>query len=959
MKLREGLVVPFAVVVWILLRRFYISRLHEGLPGGDSGELLSTIRRHEQRHHRQPFDAVAHPPGYPLFTILYATLGPILGQLLENRETQLGHTAAAPSPLLRAEWDILRAYCRQNHALSAFLVAGAVAILLALGLRLILESPLCRSSTASLLATSTLVMGGWSIVVAPAVVEAATTTEVFALHYFLIACFLAAIHPMLRLPPRLEQDGAAYETHFWEGLSKTRRCCVAVSAGLLMSNQQLALFPLFWVAAWIVMYRLERPWSVKIYAQLLAWASLAICVALMLYGFVLKGWWRTLDLWLANLMKGSTEVEDRNGGEEVRCNPYGWGSTRESWSGFWDHVLRREYGTWQLHAGYGLGNQADPVSRTDSGVPSVIDALTGAQGFSDRMQLHLHWTASQVPLLFWSLLLVPLLLMILNGVASALQRYSTSAAKTKAKGQSHQLGPILRHYTCLLSLPLLCAIPLDWLANIPLSPSSPPVYLHVYSRLWSHTLFLLWPAFSMGVVHVWLQMDRCWSAVVARLVGKGKAGMIVGTALVVLIGCATPFALGSSSLSSIGPSSISGAQEVDAAANEHIQRLPLAFALSTVRSFSSPAGSERIGSSPRSASVLITSGDIYVTTIRFALTLRERVPQEHFQVGSTEIEKRIASSSNLIHVDRELFYYPWARKKLQTCFPNVSWPMGLIKSPTPVFTNMLLFSKSLTHSSRAHSTSPNQHAAKLFSIETSEIIDERPSWKDKLATVASGWFYEFVPKEKKHCPPSLLQQLGEALAVAETSSARVEPALEAERLRGVFAKVIDDYLASGGLGEFRQLVDIGLIHRVVRQANADFGKSAGTGKFQFPHLYLRYPWELSVYEMYKIAVKNVLLQAASDFQLCASPFLLDTPLKLRANEGKVVKGGIDQAQGRALVKARKQALANGFRRILELLDGPASDASIQQDDFRLPSTYEKAVLPFRNLLSAVIADLEG
>ncbi|MCK6552561.1 DUF2723 domain-containing protein, partial [Myxococcota bacterium] len=179
---RAVLVASFLVVLGV-----YVRTLHPSIPGGDGGELVLAA------HHL----GVAHPPGYPLFTLL--------GKLF----TLL--------PIGTIAWRV--------NLMSAVMMASAVALLAATILRA------TRSAAAAVLGAGLFAFSGRTWVMA-------TGAEVFALNALFVAALLA-----LALDVALTDDDARRE--------RTARAGALV-LGLGLTNHHTLVFVGLPLVAWVL-----------------------------------------------------------------------------------------------------------------------------------------------------------------------------------------------------------------------------------------------------------------------------------------------------------------------------------------------------------------------------------------------------------------------------------------------------------------------------------------------------------------------------------------------------------------------------------------------------------------------------------------------------------------------------------------------------------------------------------
>ncbi len=168
----------------------YLATLYPGIPGGDSGEFILVAQQH----------GVAHPPGYPLYSILANLVALLPG----------GSVA----------WRI--------NALSALCAAAAVGVLAALLQRL------TASRSASLL-------GAGLFAFAPTVWTTAVAAEVFALHNLLLLLFL---HALLSACVVLDNNRAGGKPLDVDAAAALRRSLGwgGLWAGLGLANHHVGIF---------------------------------------------------------------------------------------------------------------------------------------------------------------------------------------------------------------------------------------------------------------------------------------------------------------------------------------------------------------------------------------------------------------------------------------------------------------------------------------------------------------------------------------------------------------------------------------------------------------------------------------------------------------------------------------------------------------------------------------------
>lgn len=244
-----------AAIVGLTALAVYVPRLYPSVPGGDSGELIVAAARLE----------IAHPPGYPLYTLL-------------------AHVATW-IPVGSAAWrvNLFSALCQAG---AASLVAAAV-------------RAASRSTTAALVA-------GLAFAFSPLVFTYAVGAEVFGLHDFLVA---ALVFATLRWRQRGGGIGLAI--------------AIAGIVGLGLAHHHTIVFYGLPVLLWLL-------WCERDLRTVRTLATLAAALALGL------AWY----LYLPLAARTATTLS--------------WGDPGTV-GGFVDHLLRRDYGTFQLGAGIESG----------------------------------------------------------------------------------------------------------------------------------------------------------------------------------------------------------------------------------------------------------------------------------------------------------------------------------------------------------------------------------------------------------------------------------------------------------------------------------------------------------------------------------------------------------------------------------------------------------------------------
>jgi hypothetical protein len=284
------------LVTWVV----YVLTLAPSVPGGDGGELVAVAATL----------GVAHPPGYPLFTLL--------GKLF----TFL--------PLGSVAWrvNLLAATC---GALAAAFLFAAVA-------------RWTRAAWAGLLAAGIFAFS-------PHAWRYAVSAEVFALNDLLVAAllWLAARHA-----ERPRAGGVA---------------AFAAVAGLALSNHHTSVLVVAPLGGWML-------WSAR--AELFAGPGTAVARRLLaIAGAGLAGLLPYLYLPLA----------------AARIPRVSWGAT-DTLRGFFDHLLRREYGTFSLSQdATAKGDFAGGVARWLASLPgelTVVALLLAALGLLASLRRDAH-----------------------------------------------------------------------------------------------------------------------------------------------------------------------------------------------------------------------------------------------------------------------------------------------------------------------------------------------------------------------------------------------------------------------------------------------------------------------------------------------------------------------------------------------------------------------------------------
>ncbi|KAH9509241.1 hypothetical protein Btru_046572 [Bulinus truncatus] len=243
-----------AFLVFIFTLILYVVRLHPSLPGGDSGELIAAA--HEF--------GVAHPPGYPLFTLLAKLFITII-------------------PGVSVAWKV--------NLFSAVCAAANSAVLYLLVQRL----TFCHGAAifASAIFSFSPLVCSWSL-----------AAEVFSLNNLLLSSLIYTA---------VVFDACSKDTAVKVSLLGSFLC------GLCLTNQHTSVLYIIPIIPW-VLYSL---WKLK--------QGLCLLCGLSPYLYLPVSVWSHVARWT-------------------------WGDS-STLQGFWTHLLRVEYGTWDLlkdHSGQGF-----------------------------------------------------------------------------------------------------------------------------------------------------------------------------------------------------------------------------------------------------------------------------------------------------------------------------------------------------------------------------------------------------------------------------------------------------------------------------------------------------------------------------------------------------------------------------------------------------------------------------
>lgn len=365
-----------AALVGLAALLAYVPRLYPSVPGGDAGELIVAASRLE----------IAHPPGYPLYTLL-------------------AHVATW-IPAGSGAWRV--------SLFSALCQAGAAALVTAS----------VRSATRS---TAPALVAGLLFAFSPLVFTYAVSAEVFGLHDLLVAT-------LVYLTLRWRQAGSGV------GLA----VAIAAIVGLGFAHHHTIVFYALPVLVWLLWCGRELR-TVRALAALTA----AITVGLAWY------------LYLPLAARAATTLS--------------WGDP-STLAGFVDHLLRRDYGTFQL----------------------ASDVAPGASTFATRLAA---WTAHTLDATLWV------------GAALAILGAATWVGTRRATPERAWVG-------LWIGALALYVLGFHALANLPVAD---PLYRAVTARFWQQSDVVVFVLLGLG-------LGTCAAAgPVARAVA-----MTVGIVLVVV-----------------------------------------------------------------------------------------------------------------------------------------------------------------------------------------------------------------------------------------------------------------------------------------------------------------------------------------------------------------------------------------------------------------------------------------
>jgi hypothetical protein len=417
----DGLNWQFSLLLHTVLYVVYHLSLFESIPGGDSGELVA----------ESCVLGVSHPPGYPLFTLLahYVQYIPFprIYFAAENSSFFQLQIDTSPSPAWRV-----------NHLICVFGVLAALCIQLAT----INVIKLCIGDKHILLGSS---IASILYALSPLVWEYSITSEVFGLNNFLVA-FVIYITTLIytnKLIHQMNSYGLVYLGAFL--------------SALCLTNQHTSfLFLLVLVPA---VFFLTIPMS-NIYeaCKYTCIVGLLFVIGLLPYSY----------LYFAS----------------ITPKPGSWGDTSNI-MGFFRHVLRMEYGTFQL------------------GVKQ------GSETFFERVVLYFKFVNSEtfyLGTIFLALAIVNTIMVLKEYISANNNRNDTNNKKIKDNNRikREEVVPktavVPRKYQLMGVLLLVFSFyTLTWhgiLSNLPLSS---PMPYGVHARFWLQPNILICIFIGFGI----------------------------------------------------------------------------------------------------------------------------------------------------------------------------------------------------------------------------------------------------------------------------------------------------------------------------------------------------------------------------------------------------------------------------------------------------------------------------
>ena len=283
------------IILFFIIYLVYHLSLYYSIPGGDSGELAAESCNL----------GIAHPPGYPLFILLYhyiPSLIPITRFYLNNNFNDNTYNIVI-------DWEPTIAW-KMNHlsciisALTAVMIASTIQEIIIVQNQINVKNNIQSSSSLLAVCVPSILFA-----FAPVVWEYAITAEVFALNNFLCSCMIFLTTKII--------------LSFKENNYITKYLLFgAFISGLCFTNQHSSALLLAVAIPW-VLYEwilIKKPSEYCHYT----WIILSISFIIGSFGYIYMGI-------LATPKRGS------------------WGNM-STIPGIFKHILRQEYGTFQLGA---------------------------------------------------------------------------------------------------------------------------------------------------------------------------------------------------------------------------------------------------------------------------------------------------------------------------------------------------------------------------------------------------------------------------------------------------------------------------------------------------------------------------------------------------------------------------------------------------------------------------------
>lgn len=742
------------------------------VPPGDSGELMAAAM----------LSYPAHPPGYPLTIHLYHGWTSLATLLLERYDENM-------------EIDPIVAM----HHCTALLMSLAITVSLTVLPRTLLPWSAARTLLASH-TTTTRRSGSWGLETAltaavarwfalrPTTRRIGTETEVFALHWWALSMLLWRAAVLLQCTTVKEESSYV----------SVRSAVIGVGLwfGLAMSNQHMTLFAVAPTLLCLFVVRLlYRPDVIRLvlWGGLIALSIIFVLYASQLQLFQDRFYFGRSRSWLPEEGRLYRWGDDDDGDEGA---PSWW------WTQLTHRVLRRDYGTWQLHSGRG-----------------------GAKGPHNDVNDDdtLLYTRITVPKFFdW--------LLVECGGTSAVALLTFGLAVTWYTGASS--------VRCMLAGLLLSVVALAFgfnrLVNLDVSD---PLHAHVVHRLWGQAMVPVWVVAGCGLRIAMLRFNdischlphRTKKAVMMAVAAIGLLVVVVGwwSGAITLGGIGTPpssvVAEPFLHTTNYDPSSLNSADDL----HRIVPHVTDAYAESALRSLPPHA-------------VLLTVGDIHLTVLRAAQVCRRVRP-------------------DVIHLDREVSWYPWfhAEAKRSTALPwsdtMSSLEGGRRRGGFPnaaKLAELLYYGESIgtgVSSQSRHRHRPSRDDVTnrtLFVLENVGSTTETPKVKEVFALRAFGWFYQVRPKTSPHRAPP--------------TTCRVRSTVQQLQRRRNRGHLKGDVRNGEILTSF--------LHELARRSNTSVAVVTTALHTPRTALRAAYPWEAQLVQLYHISRKNELLQLAVDAQ---------------------------------------------------------------------------------------------